>query len=287
MNRFTTYLGGWNVRGSLARDTAQIFASSQNKTLAARADRMRSCVSFLKIYQDGHLWPAYARGDPLCPCCGGRRARVTQRYLAGLQSLLASTPDAKIVSGCFTVANVDLRHLRMEIAHIVTSFTSRFVRALAHRLGGALSYLRKVEVTAAADGRAHPHLHVMLVLPHGWAEDYSLKQMWQDAGKLKRGATVWFDELDVHPGESLREALESGFRGSDVFVALLDPEYPAKPALFFELGAAIGMGKRFVPIVPKGLDPSNFPLDVRLRRYLVRDSPEHTAEELSNALLPA
>jgi hypothetical protein len=26
---------------------------------------------------------------------------------------------------------------------------------------------------------------------------------------------------------------------------------------------------------------------VRLRRYLVRDSPEHTAEELSNALLAA
>jgi nucleoside 2-deoxyribosyltransferase len=103
----------------------------------------------------------------------------------------------------------------------------------------------------------------------------------------QRGVTVWFDEFDVHPGESLREALESGLRGSDVFVALLDPAYPAKPALFFELGAAIGMGKKVVPIVPKGLDPSNLPLDVRLRRYLVRDSPEHTAEELSNALLVA
>ena len=98
---------------------------------------------------------------------------------------------------------------------------------------------------------------------------------------------VWFDEFDVHPGESLREALESGLRGSDVLVALLDPERPAKPALFFELGAAIGMGKKVVTIVRKGLDPSHLPLDVRLRRYLVRDSPEHTAEELSNALLAA
>ena len=103
----------------------------------------------------------------------------------------------------------------------------------------------------------------------------------------QRGVTVWFDEFDVHPGESLRDALESGLRGSDVFVALLDPAYPAKPALFFELGAAIGMGKKVVPIVPKGLDPSNLALDVRLRRNLVRDSPEHTAEELSNALLVA
>jgi TIR domain len=60
----------------------------------------------------------------------------------------------------------------------------------------------------------------------------------------QRGVPVWFDEFDVHPGESLREALESGLRGSDVFVALLDLEYPAKPALFFELGAAIGNGEK-------------------------------------------
>ena len=100
------------------------------------------------------------------------------------------------------------------------------------------------------------------------------------------GVTVWFDE-DIRPGESWREALESGLRGSDVLVTLVSPDYLAKPGLFFELGAAIGMGKRVVSIVPKNMDPNSLPLDVRLRRYLVRDSPEHTAEQLSSALLPA
>lgn len=57
----------------------------------------------------------------------------------------------------------------------------------------------------------------------------------------ERGVHVWFDEFDVRPGESLRDALESGLRHSDVLVALLDPE--SKPALFFELGAAISMEK--------------------------------------------
>jgi len=38
---------------------------------------------------------------------------------------------------------------------------------------------------------------------------------------------------------------------------------------------------------PKGLDPSVLPLDVRLRRYLIRDTPEQTAEELSNTLQAA
>ena len=103
----------------------------------------------------------------------------------------------------------------------------------------------------------------------------------------QRGVIVWFDEFDVQPGESLRDALESALRNSDVLVALLDAEYPSKPAVFFELGAAIGMGKKVVAIVPKNLDPATLHLDLRLRRYLVRDSPEETAEELSHTLLAA
>src|SRR5262249_1079222 len=103
----------------------------------------------------------------------------------------------------------------------------------------------------------------------------------------ERGVTVWFDEFDVRPGESVRDALEAGLRGSDVLVALLDADSPSKPALFFELGAAIGMGKKVVPIVPRDLDSSVLPLDVRLRRYLIRDTPEQTAEELSNTLRAA
>lgn len=103
----------------------------------------------------------------------------------------------------------------------------------------------------------------------------------------QRGVPVWFDEFDVKPGESMRDGLESGLRNSDILVALLDAESPSNPNLYFELGAAIGMGKKLVPIVPKGVDPSALPLDVRLRRYLIRETPEETAEELSNTLQAA
>jgi nucleoside 2-deoxyribosyltransferase len=114
----------------------------------------------------------------------------------------------------------------------------------------------------------------------GWARSF--------AQALKeKGVPVWFDEFDVRPGESVRDALEAGLRSSDVLVALLDAESPSKPNLFFELGAAIGMGKRVVAIVPRGMDQSVLPLDVRLRRYLIRDTPEQTAEELSSTLQAA
>jgi hypothetical protein len=113
-----------------------------------------------------------------------------------------------------------------------------------------------------------------------WARSFaqSLKQ---------RGVSVWFDEFEVQPGESLREAMETGLRNSDVIVTLLDTESPSRANLFFELGAAIGMGKKVVPIVPRGIDPSLLPLDLQRRRYLLRDTPEQTAEEFSNTLQAA
>jgi hypothetical protein len=103
----------------------------------------------------------------------------------------------------------------------------------------------------------------------------------------ERGVVVWFDEFEMRPGESWRDVLESGLRSSDVLVTVFDEESSSKANLFFELGAAIGMGKRVVPIVPKDIDPSVLPFDVRSRRYLIRDTPEETAEELSNTLRAA
>jgi TIR domain len=102
-----------------------------------------------------------------------------------------------------------------------------------------------------------------------------------------RGVRVWFDQFDIPAGESWRDALEAGLRASDVFVTLLEPENFHRPNLFFELGAAIGMRKKVVAIVPKGTEPSQLPIELRLRRYLVRDSPDETAEELSHALTAA
>ena len=59
------------------------------------------------------------------------------------------------------------------------------------------------------------------------------------------------------------------------------------PKLFFELGVAMGMGKRVVPIVPRETDTSKLPFDLRSRHYLLKDSPEDTAEELAHALIAA
>jgi len=102
-----------------------------------------------------------------------------------------------------------------------------------------------------------------------------------------RGVDVWFDQFRVRPGDSFRDALESGLRSSDVVVALVDPRHPSRPTFFFELGAAISLGKRVVAVVPKDVAAHELPSELRVRRYLTRDSPEQTADELTESLMAA
>ena len=88
------------------------------------------------------------------------------------------------------------------------------------------------------------------------------------------------DEYSIRPGESMRDALEKGLRESNMIVFLVSPESVRRPNLFFEIGAAIGMGKPFVPVISKEVDLSLLPSSLRVRKYLVRGSPQATADEL-------
>lgn len=93
-------------------------------------------------------------------------------------------------------------------------------------------------------------------------------------------ASVWFDENRLVPGELWTKAIEEGLRSSDIVAIVLSAQTSQMPSVLFELGAAIGMGKRIVPIVTPGLDPSALPVPLRLRHFLLRGSPEETAAEL-------
>ena len=105
------------------------------------------------------------------------------------------------------------------------------------------------------------------------------------ANTLKeQNVAVWLDEWQVAAGESIVEALETGLRASDVIVAVLSSHNIASPNVLFELGFAVGMGKRLIPIVPRGLEISMIPFDLRSRKFLIQGQPDETAHEVITAL---
>lgn len=88
----------------------------------------------------------------------------------------------------------------------------------------------------------------------------------------------------VHAGDSFGEALEAGLRDSDAIVAILSAENARRPNLLFEVGVALGTGKRLIPIVPADLDSAVLPYELRKRRYLTKGEPHEAAREVAEAV---
>ncbi len=95
-----------------------------------------------------------------------------------------------------------------------------------------------------------------------------------------QGAQVWLDEWEVQAGEPLSDAIEQALRESEVVAFVLTPQTVQRPNLLFELGAAVGMGKRVVPIAAKDFDATGLPHPLRIRKFLLQGSPAETAKRL-------
>jgi hypothetical protein len=106
-----------------------------------------------------------------------------------------------------------------------------------------------------------------------WAEAF--------ARSLKdSGAEVWFDQWKIPPGQAWPPAFEEGLRESDVIAVVFNLTGPFRPDLWFEFGAAVGMGKRVVPILPREYPSSELPYPLRVRQGILRETPEETAKKL-------
>lgn len=101
---------------------------------------------------------------------------------------------------------------------------------------------------------------------------------------VRGGVEVMPSEFGIKPGQPLVEALEKELRESDAVVLLINAENVNHPDLFFEIGAALAMNKAIIPVVPKGFEYSKLPLPLQRMKFLLRNSPEETARELTSAV---
>src|SRR5215212_2949961 len=74
-----------------------------------------------------------------------------------------------------------------------------------------------------------------------------------------RGVGVWYDEFNIAVGDSVVDELERALRESEVVLLPVTRETVDDPNFRFELGAALAMNKRIVPIVADDVDQSLLP----------------------------
>lgn len=99
-----------------------------------------------------------------------------------------------------------------------------------------------------------------------------------------RGIRVWYDEAEVRPGDSLLDRIHEGLNKSHDIIFLIDAGTSKSNWAAAELGAALALHKPIIPIVQEGILPEDIPGPIRLRRYLLKQEPSVTAEEVVRAI---
>lgn len=100
----------------------------------------------------------------------------------------------------------------------------------------------------------------------------------------KRGVSSWVDEWNVKPGEKLSDAIDRALRESETVVFVLSPRAVESKALFWELGAAVALGKRIIAVISEDLERSQVPVPLLQTRYLIQGPPDEAAEEVARAV---
>jgi hypothetical protein len=92
---------------------------------------------------------------------------------------------------------------------------------------------------------------------------------------------VWSDLEQIRAGDRWEEALEKALRESDTIVVILSPESLSSESVQFDIGVALGTGKRLVPIL---LDPTSrgeLPPYLRDRQIIEDAEPEEAARRVA------
>ena len=69
----------------------------------------------------------------------------------------------------------------------------------------------------------------------------------------RHGAEVWLDRESIAPGENWQEAIERGLLNSSILLYILTPDSLKSAWMSAEIGAAVGQGKRVVPVLVRDL----------------------------------
>ena len=82
------------------------------------------------------------------------------------------------------------------------------------------------------------------------------------------GRDVWVDLEDIPPTAEWRAEIESGIASSDAVIAVLSPDWASSEVCRSELGTALRLGKRIVPVVRRDVDGATLPPEVAARNWI-------------------
>ncbi len=210
----------WDTHRAQALDVQGIYAASEE--FERYAIRISACSGVLRF----GLIPDMDSGELLlklreaqfcrcrhCPVCQWRRSLMWQaRFLQALPALLAANPSVRWIFLTITVRNVPIEDLAVMLKAMNIAWRRLIQRKECAPVRG---WIRSTEVTRGVDGSAHPHFHVLMMVPPSMlGGGQYIKQtrwvaLWRECARLDYDPIVDVRAVKAKPGASEESALHA------------------------------------------------------------------------------
>ena len=225
----------WDVHKSESMKVARIYAGSWAHI--KKAERMLLCSGVLEFGEIADEETGEVRFRLLkarfcrvryCPICQWRRSLLWRaKFYQALPGIIAANPTARFVFLTLTVENCRIEALRETLQSMGKAW-NRFTQRKV--FSSVMGWVRTTEVTREKEGYAHPHFHVLLMVPGSYfGRDYVKQEQWAEAwrGALRADYTPVVDVRAVRrktgtdpektvPHDGLVETLKYSVKPSDM-----------------------------------------------------------------------
>lgn len=185
----------WDEHRGASDDVSMIYASAVG--FERYAQRMSDCSGLLQFawadnIETGETCLKLSKAQFCrvrhCPVCQWRRSLMWQaRFYQSLPTIVQEHPKARWLFLTLTVRNMPVCELRDALQHMNKSWQRLIKRKEFKAVQG---WIRTTEITRGKDGSAHPHFHILLMVPPSWfrGQTYVKQQRWVE---------LWGDCLQV------------------------------------------------------------------------------------------
>lgn len=178
----------WDYHRALADKIRDLYKGTEFTNYAERSATCAKVLEFaLAATDDGErvfrLQAAQFCRVRHCPICQWRRSLMWKaRFIKALPSIAADYPTVRWIFLTLTVRNCPLPELRENL----TSMNKAWKRICDRKIFPALGWVKSFEVTRSKDGTAHPHFHVLMMVPpsyfkKGYISQQKWCELWQHA----------------------------------------------------------------------------------------------------------
>jgi plasmid rolling circle replication initiator protein Rep len=146
-----------------------------------------------------------------CPVCQWRRAMMWQaRFFQALPGLVQAHQTARWAFLTLTVQNCPVADLKAVLKGMNEAW-NRFVQRQEFR--SVLGWIRTTEITKAKDGKAHPHFHVLMMIPPSMVSG-------KNYVKQDRWACLWKESMRINYDPIIDIRMVKPKKGADSSSAL-------------------------------------------------------------------